>query len=490
MMSDCFDNAVPLAHSHERLQAIVASAMDAIITIDDQHRIICFNPAAERMFRISAAEALGSPLERFIPHRFRTDHDEHIRRFGDTGETSRRMGALGAVSALRADGEEFPVEASISQALAGSERLSTVIMRDITERQAGMKAQTLLAREVDHRAKNILAIVSSLISLTRAPTREAYVNSLMGRIAAMSRAHGLLAQQRWKGAALHRVVRDELEAHADPARFCCTGPDLDLSSRAVQPLAMLFHELATNAVKYGALSAPEGRITLEWEHLPSGHVVLHWRERGGPAVTPPREFGFGSTLVRQIVENQLSGSLDSRWPKEGHELTIRLPDTVLRNRQQARPKAAPAESRMTSAAEPAPPADDTTADPSGTLLIVEDEPLLAMQLSHALKDHGWSILGVAGSVEDANRLLDGKARPDAAILDVDLGGAPVFPLARSLRRLGVPFIFCTGYEDLDYSSEFATHTTVHKPATVLQIVRALRDVVRNANAPSMATSAV
>ena len=100
MMSGYFDNAVPLEHTHERLQAIVTSAMDAIITIDDQHRIICFNPAAERMFRISAAEALGSPIEHFIPHRFRDKHDEHIQHFGDTGETSRRMGALGAVSAL------------------------------------------------------------------------------------------------------------------------------------------------------------------------------------------------------------------------------------------------------------------------------------------------------------------------------------------------------------------------------------------------------
>ena len=258
MTSGNHGNSLPLAQNPERLQAIIDSAMDAIITIDDRHRIIGFNPAAELMFRIKADDALGEPIERFIPHRFRDTHGEHIRRFGSTGETSRRMGALGAVSALRADGEEFPVEASISQAVAGTERLSTIIMRDITEREANAKAQQLLAREVDHRANNILAIVASLVSLTRAPTREAYIDSLMGRISAMSRAHGLLSQQRWKGASLSRVVLDELEAHAGPSRFTADGPDLMLSSRAVQPIAMLFHELATNAVKYGALSRPEG----------------------------------------------------------------------------------------------------------------------------------------------------------------------------------------------------------------------------------------
>ncbi len=188
------------------------------------------------------------------------------------------MGALGAVSALRSDGEEFPVEASISQGFAGTERVSTVIMRDITARESNEKAQALLAREVDHRAKNILAIVSSLVSLTKAPSREAYIESLTGRIAAMSRAHGLLAQQRWQGASFKRVVQDELEAHADPARFSCVGPDIKLSSRAVQPVAMLLHELSTNAVKYGALSGPEGHVFLTWERADNGAIWLSWRE--------------------------------------------------------------------------------------------------------------------------------------------------------------------------------------------------------------------
>lgn len=485
MTSRFIDNSVPLTHSHERLSAIVASAMDAIITIDEEHRIIQFNPAAEQMFKLAASEAIGQPLERFIPHRFRSDHDEHIRRFGTTGETSRRMGALGAVSALRADGEEFPVEASISQGMAGAERLSTVIMRDITERKANEKAQTLLAREVDHRAKNILAIVSSLVSLTRAPTRQAYIDSLMGRISAMSRAHGLLAHERWQGAALRRVVRDELEAHAEPDKFSYAGPDINLSSRAVQPIGMLLHELATNAVKYGALSVPEGHVYLTWERSGNGSIWLSWRESGGPRVDAPGEPGFGTTLIQQIIESQLGGTYRAHWDKEGYGLMMSLPETALKAQQDGRPAHPPEEEGFPAAKAQAQEARET----GGTLLIVEDEPLLAMQLSESLKDYGWSVLGVAGSVEDANRILADKARPDAAILDVDLGGSPVFPLARSLRRSGIPFLFCTGYEDLDYSSEFSSCTAVRKPATVLQIVRALRDVVRTASAQAVASPA-
>lgn len=486
MVSRNIDNSVPLAHSHERLAAIVASAMDAIITIDENHRIIQFNPAAELMFKLPASQAIGEPLERFIPHRFRADHNEHIRRFGLTGETGRRMGALGAVSALRADGEEFPVEASISQGMAGQERLSTVIMRDITERKANEKAQTLLAREVDHRAKNILAIVSSLVTLTRAPTREAYIESLTGRIAAMSRAHGLLAQQRWQGASLRRVVHDELEAHAEPSKFSFVGPEIVLSSRAVQPVGMLLHELSTNAVKYGALSVPDGHVYLTWERSENGSIWLSWRESGGPPVSPPTEPGFGTTLIQQIIESQLGGAFRAHWNPEGYCLMMSLPETAL---QSANTETRSPQSDVDAPASGALSSKSAETDDGGTLLIVEDEPLLAMQLSQSLKEFGWNVLGVAGSIEDANKILANKSRPDAAILDVDLGGSPVFPLARALRRTGVPFIFCTGYEDLEYSSEFSSCTAVRKPATVLQIVRALRDVVRTTNAQAMTSPA-
>ena len=124
-----------LRESKQRLTGIIASAMDAIITVDAQQRIVMFNAAAEKMFRCSESEVQGQPIEHFIPDRFRSAHREHIRRFTETGGTSRAMGSLGELWALRADGEEFQIEASISQIESGGKKLSTVILRDVTERQ-------------------------------------------------------------------------------------------------------------------------------------------------------------------------------------------------------------------------------------------------------------------------------------------------------------------------------------------------------------------
>jgi PAS domain S-box-containing protein len=124
-----------LRESENRLSGIIGSAMDAVVTVDDQHRVVLFNRSAEKMFHCQMADAIGQPVERFIPERFRPHHSEHIRNFGTTGTTSRSMGTLGAIWGVRADGEEFPIEASISQAEAGGKRLFTVILRDITQRK-------------------------------------------------------------------------------------------------------------------------------------------------------------------------------------------------------------------------------------------------------------------------------------------------------------------------------------------------------------------
>ena len=129
-----------LWESQARLAGIIASAMDGIVTLDDQHRIVLFNAAAERIFRCSALDVIGQRIDRFIPERFRASHEQHIRQFGRTSVTSRRMGALGAISGLRADGQEFPLEASISQIEAAEKKFYTVILRDITERQQAEEA--------------------------------------------------------------------------------------------------------------------------------------------------------------------------------------------------------------------------------------------------------------------------------------------------------------------------------------------------------------
>jgi two-component system, LuxR family, sensor kinase FixL len=156
-----------LAQSRQRLVGIVESAMDAIVTVDDQQRIVLFNRAAETMFRCPAEQALGSPVDRFIPQQFRQAHRDHIHRFGETGQTTRAMGHLNPLSGVRADGDEFPIEASISQVQVGESKLFTVILRDITERKRVEAEIVLRAQELGRVNESLLASERQLQAANR-----------------------------------------------------------------------------------------------------------------------------------------------------------------------------------------------------------------------------------------------------------------------------------------------------------------------------------
>ena len=174
VMADDQQNATSLRMSEARLAGIVASAMDAIITVDERQRIVLFNAAAERMFRCPAKDALGQSLDRFIPDRFRIAHREHIRAFGETNVTQRTMGRARTLSGLRSDGEEFPIEASISQIDSEGHRLFTAIVRDISEKKR-LEAQFLRAQRMEsigtlasgiaHNLNNVLSPILTAIEL-------------------------------------------------------------------------------------------------------------------------------------------------------------------------------------------------------------------------------------------------------------------------------------------------------------------------------------
>ncbi len=452
-----------LLESRRRMEGIVESAMDALISVDEEQRIILFNPAAEHMFGVASGEAIGAPIERFIPTRFRAGHVEHIRRFKETGVTNRKMGALGAVSGLRANGEEFPVEASISQVVVGGARLATVILRDITERKANEEARHLLAREVDHRAKNALAVVQALVSLTKAETTAEFIAAVRGRVSALGRAHSLLAENQWEGGELGQIIAEETAAYQGPGRIKVDGVPVVLSPNAVQPLSLLVHELATNAIKYGCLSVEHGLASVSWRLLPGKELELSSVESGGPQVGEPVSKGFGSTLVLEVVTRQLQGTLDMQWPPGGLRLTATLPPTVYRF--DPWPKAATRDVATKVA-------DVGVA--GRRLLVVEDETLIAMELCQDLAALGWNIVGPAATIEEAMRLIDEQPLPDAAVLDVNLGGKLVYPLAELLQAKGVPFVFCSGYQQLDDHDNFRVWPLVRKPVNIALLDRELR----------------
>jgi PAS domain S-box-containing protein len=205
--------------------------------------------------------------------------------------------------------------------------------RDITERREAEDRRDLLTKEVNHRARNTLAIVQAILRLTRAEDAAGYARLIEGRIAALARAQSLLAAERWTGAPLGTLLSEELapfggaeEGAATGARFGLEGPPLRLRAEVVQPLGMVVHELATNAAKHGALSTPAGRVAVSWEaDEQSGLLRIRWAETGGPAPVFPQSRGVGSRVIEATVTGQLGGSVERRWPEAGLVCDIALP---------------------------------------------------------------------------------------------------------------------------------------------------------------------
>lgn len=200
-------------------------------------------------------------------------------------------------------------------------------VQDVTGEVLGRRseaARTLLMKEVDHRARNALAVVQSFIRLTRAPSLEGFRLILDGRVEALARAQTSLAERRWEGAILGDLVTAALSALSDPSRYRLEGPQVLLNAEQVQALSMIMHELATNASKHGALSAEGGVLTISWSRGVQGGLHITWLEEGGPAVQPPDDEGFGSRLISQLVR-QLDGDIRYHWGPEGLRADLKLP---------------------------------------------------------------------------------------------------------------------------------------------------------------------
>ncbi|MBW6401489.1 PAS domain-containing protein [Roseomonas sp. HJA6] len=207
-------------------------------------------------------------------------------------------------------------------------------VQDITERREAEERRELLTQEVNHRARNTLAIIQAILRLTRADSAEGYARLIEGRVAALARAQTLLAAERWTGAPLAAMLIDELApfggvgiGHKGPdCRFVIAGPAFRIRAEAVQALGMVFHELATNAVKHGALSTPDGEVVATWRiDEVEGLLRMRWQESGGRPPGLPVHRGVGSRVIEATVAGQLGGSVDRRWPDEGMVCDILLP---------------------------------------------------------------------------------------------------------------------------------------------------------------------
>jgi len=322
---------------------------------------------------------------------------------------------------------------------------------DITERKRAEQTQLMLAKEVDHRARNTLAVVQAVLRMTHARSLSDYIAAVEGRISALARAHGLLSASRWQGADLARLINDELAPYktVSERRLSVAGPTILLAPSTAQALAVVLHELATNAVKYGALSRPDGTLAVGWSN-DDGRLVLNWSETGPTNVTTPTSRGFGTTVIKASVQEQLRGSLELDWRPEGLHCTIAIPN-------QAEGSATRASQQDTARDRPG----DRAAAVSRALL-VEDEALVALMMRDALTEAGYHVIGPFASVTDALDALQAE-RPDCAVLDVNLLDGAVYPLASALSSAGIPFVFATGYDVRSIDERFKHIPVLQKP---------------------------
>jgi PAS domain S-box-containing protein len=202
-------------------------------------------------------------------------------------------------------------------------RLSGVTV-DITERKRAEERQSLLTREVDHRAKNALALAQSIVRLTRADSVKTYVNAVEGRINALARVHTILSLSSWQGAEISKLIDEELAPYSRGGQIRLAGAEVQLQPATAQTLALALHELVTNSAKYGALSVLSGQLSITW-NVENDMLALAWEETGGPLVHPPTSRGFGTRSLMASVESQLGGQALFDWRAEGLICRLRVP---------------------------------------------------------------------------------------------------------------------------------------------------------------------
>jgi PAS domain S-box-containing protein len=343
---------------------------------------------------------------------------------------------------------------------------------DVTDQRMARERERLLAQEIDHRAKNLLAVVQSVVQLTRAEDMRGFKEAVTGRIQSLARTHGLLAAARWEGADLRQLVSDELAPYArkDTARAEISGPALRLTPAAAQAMALVIHELATNSAKYGSLSAPGGQVRVGWGRGTGrdARFRLRWEEAGGPAVAPPKRRGFGSVVLQSSVERQLHGEVHLDWRAEGLvcELSVPVEEMVVPTARMDAPN------RVDIAAAPPVVARGRALH----VLVLEDEALVAAQIEDVLAGAGHAVTGASRLPEAFDRLYADP--PDAALLDINLGGQRSYGFAELLAAKGVPFAFCSGYgESAELPGALRGAPMLAKPfdpAELLRVVETLR----------------
>ncbi len=347
------------------------------------------------------------------------------------------------------------------------------IAEDVTETKMAVEHQGVLLHELQHRVRNIMAVIRSMAvrSADGAADVEDYKTSLAGRLLALARVQTLLTRQANAGGWMRDILESEIGAQAHSEnQYELTGPDIMLSPKAVEVLTLAFHELSTNALKYGALSVSRGKVTVTWtlfEKREKTWIAIDWVEEGAPSRAPPTRRGFGSELIEARIPYELRGTGKTTIEPEGARCHIEFP---LREAESILETDAPVPTRLYGGT-----VDMTGApDLSGkTILVVEDDYYVASDTAAALRGAGAIVLGPSPTAEDAAHVLEHET-PTSVVLDLNLGGGgPKFEIAHRLLERGIPFVFLTGYDPDVIPDDLANIKRLQKPIALREVVEAV-----------------
>jgi PAS domain S-box-containing protein len=453
------------------LANIVASSDDAIISKTLDGVITSWNHGATRIFGYTAEEMIGRDIRYLIPPELLSEEDDILARLGrgehiDHFETVR----------LTKDGRRIDLSVTISPMRDKRGKLigASKVGRDVSERKQAERLQRLLVSELNHRVKNTLATVQSIAKQTvhYARTPADFASGFSGRIQSLARIHDLLTESTWQGAELSALVREQVSIDGDERRFSYSGPSVMLNAQAALHLSLVLHELATNARKYGALLKPAGRVSIDWT-VRAGEerrLSLRWQERGGPPVSVPESRGFGTNLIEESLKAH-AGAASIHYEREGLTCNIML---TIPSTEESRTGAY---GRLLAGIEPQRVAIAKDTSISGKrILVVDDEPLIAMDIVSILEEEGCEIVGPASTLQKALDLVEtGKA--DAALLDANLAGEPVDTLAMALTRRQVPFSFVSGYGRENLPEAFNHAMLIKKPFQRQELIEAVQRMV-------------
>jgi two-component sensor histidine kinase len=345
------------------------------------------------------------------------------------------------------------------------------VTTDITERKEAENRQTLLAREVDHRAKNTLAVVQAIVRMAKRDSIDDYVRAIEGRIGALAQTHELLSQSRWEGADIRRLVQEEMAPYQGerPNRVSVVGPFLVLLPEQAQLVAMAVHELATNAAKYGSLSVETGKVDISWSAV-DGTLFLNWSESRRPGGDGPHQTRFrhqDHLQPRRNPQGTHTFQLAS-GRSQFHAGAALQGGRSARQRQGAGCACGPAQRPL-------------------TVLLVEDELLVGLFMQDLLKAIGYLPTDPIARLSDAISAATHE-RFEGAILDMNLNGEIVYPLAELLTEQRVPFLFVTGYAPRSLDPRFNRVPILQKPVVQDELAGALSQVLGEVSGAQPAVS--